>query len=133
MVKELPNEFDEGGMGQTGDQPKKLQTLGEGADWHLATGRYINQLASEWSDPSNSAHKAANEHLNSASKSMLASIHAHGQGDFDAAINHFHSAVLRVEAADQVATAEDPVMSSGKDNTARLAFSEYKKRFGRQR
>lgn len=130
--KELPEVVEPGEGGTTGDQPESLPSV-SGAEYHLATGNYINQLASEFGDKSNGAHVAANEHLNKAASSMMSSIHAHGEGDYEAAINHFHSAVLRVEAADQVGNAETPELLSGKDNSARVALNEYKRMYGRQR
>jgi hypothetical protein len=131
--KELPSIIEPGEGGTTGDQPENLPSV-SGAEYHLATGNYINQLASEFNDTkNNSAHKAAHEHLNKAAQSMMTSIHAHGLGDYDAAIEHFHSAVLRVEAADQVGNAETPELLSGKQNTARVALGEYKRMYGRQR
>jgi hypothetical protein len=130
--KELPSIVEPGEGGTTGDQPDMLPSV-SGADYHLATGHYINQLAQEFGDKSNSAHVAANENLNKAAQSMMASVHAHGEGDYEAAINHFHSAVLRVEAADQVGNAETPELLSGKENSARVAFNEYKRMYGRQR
>lgn len=131
--EELPNEFHAGDMGTTGDQPEGDLPSVSGAEYHLATGNYINQLASEFGDKSNSAHSAAHEHLNKAAKSMMASIHAHGLGDYEAAINHFHSAVLRVEAADEVGNAESPELLSGKQNSARVAFNAYKGMYGTKR
>jgi hypothetical protein len=131
--EELPNIVEPGEMGTTGDQPEGPLPSVSGADYHLATGNYINQLASELSDSGNAAHIAANEHLGKAAKSMMASIRAHGLGDYRAAIDHFHSAVLRVEAADEVGNAETPEMLSGKQNSARVAFNAYKGMYGTQR
>jgi hypothetical protein len=131
--KELPSIVEPGEGGTTGDQPEGPLASVSGAEYHLATGNYINQLSSEFGDKSNGAHVAANAHLNKAASSMMASIRAHGEGDYDAALNHFHSAVLRVEAADEVGNAETPELLSGKQNTARVAFNEYKRMYGRQR
>lgn len=131
--KELPSIIEPGEGGTTGDQPDGPLPSVSGADYHLATGNYINQLASEFGDKKNGAHVSANEHLSKAAKNMMASIRAHGEGDYEAALNHFHSAVLRVEAADEVGNAETPELLSGKQNTARVAFNEYKRMYGRQR
>jgi hypothetical protein len=131
--KELPSIVEPGEGGTTGDKPAGPLASVSGAEYHLATGNYINQLSSEFGDKSNGAHVAANAHLNKAASSMMASIRAHGEGDYDAALNHFHSAVLRVEAADEVGNAETPELLSGKQNTARVAFNEYKRMYGRQR
>lgn len=124
---ELPYEF------EPKEEPERELPSVSGAEYHMATGNYINQLASEFGNKDNAAHAKAHEHLNSAAKSMMESIRAHGLGDYEAAINHFHSAVLRVEAADQVGNAETPELLSGKQNTARVAFGEYKRMYGRQR
>ena len=131
--EETPYVVEPGEGGTTGDQPDRPLPSVSGAEYHMATGNYINQLSSEFGNKSNGAHVAANEHLNKAASSMMASIRAHGEGDYEAAINHFHSAVLRVEAADEVGNAETPELLSGKQNSARVAFTEYKRMYGRQR
>jgi len=131
--EELPQVVEPGEGGTTGDQPKGPLPSVSGAEYHMATGNYINQLASEFGDKSNSAHVTANEHLNKAASSMMSSVRAHGEGDYEAALTHFHSAILRVEAADEVGNAETPELLSGKQNSARVAYNEYKRMYGRQR
>lgn len=82
----------------------------ESTDHHAGLAQYIGALRNDFSDPTNSAHMAAQEDLRAADNSVRASLEAHAKGDFHLAGQHLDAAALRIESADRKGNAGDPAM-----------------------
>lgn len=86
------------------------QNYPRSTDHHAGLAQYIGALRNDFSDPTNSAHMAAQEDLRAADNSVRASLEAHDKGDFHLAGQHLEAAALRIDSADKKANAGDPAM-----------------------